>query len=66
MNVAEFDQGALESLAHYIEVTILLMLLTIYVIVTLQPHNSFHDCNTPFLRRAAWPALLLRKMMYKL
>ncbi|KAG2739118.1 hypothetical protein P692DRAFT_20756521, partial [Suillus brevipes Sb2] len=66
MNVAEFNQGALETLAHYIEVTISLTLLTIYVVVTLQPHNSFHDRNAPFLRRAAWPALLLWKMMYKL
>lgn len=66
MNVAEFNQGSRETIAHYIEVTISLTLLTIYVVVTLQPHNSFHDRHTPFLRRAAWPALLLWKMMYKL
>jgi hypothetical protein len=65
MNVAEFNQGALQTLAHYIEVTISLTLLTIYVVVTLQTHSTFHDRNAPFLRRAVWPALTFWKMMYK-
>jgi hypothetical protein len=65
MNVTEFNQGALQTLAHYIEVTISLTLLTIYVVVTLQTHSSFHDHNAPFLRRAMWPALTFWKMMYK-
>jgi hypothetical protein len=65
MNVAEFSPGALETLGHYVEVTISLTLLTIYIVVTLQTHSSFHDQNAPFLRRAVWPALTFWKMMYK-
>jgi hypothetical protein len=65
MNVAEFNSGSLQSLARYIEVTISLTLLTIYIVVTLQTHSSFHDKNAPFLRRAVWPALTCWKMMYR-
>ncbi|KAG1767123.1 hypothetical protein EDD22DRAFT_327562 [Suillus occidentalis] len=65
MNVVEFNQGSFQTLSHYIEVTVSLTLLTIYVVVTLQTHSTFHDKNAPFLRRAVWPALTFWKMMYK-
>ncbi|KAG2130887.1 hypothetical protein DEU56DRAFT_740368, partial [Suillus clintonianus] len=62
MNVAEFN-GGLESLARYVEVTVGLTLLTIYVVVTLQTHSSFHNHNAPFMQRAVWPVLLCWKLM---
>ncbi|KAG2035211.1 hypothetical protein BDR03DRAFT_923194 [Suillus americanus] len=66
MNVGEFSNGGLQTLAHYAEVTVSLTLLTIYVVVTFQTHSTFHDHNAPFLRRAVWPVLTFWKMMYKL
>ncbi|KAG2035206.1 hypothetical protein BDR03DRAFT_983811 [Suillus americanus] len=66
MNVGEFSNGGLQTLAHYAEVTVSLTLLTIYVVVTFQTRSSFHDHNSPFLRRAVWPVLTFWKMMYKL
>ncbi|KAG1805980.1 uncharacterized protein BJ212DRAFT_1486114 [Suillus subaureus] len=65
MNVGEFSSGGLQTLTHYVEVTVSLTLLTIYTVVTLQTHSSFHDPNAPFLRRAVWPALTFWKMMHK-
>ncbi|KAG1883338.1 hypothetical protein F4604DRAFT_1920546 [Suillus subluteus] len=65
MHVEEFSSGCYQTLGRYAEVTLLLTLLTIYVVVTLQVHSSFHDRNAPFLRRAVWPVLTFYKMMYK-
>lgn len=65
MNVTEFNQGARQTLAHYVEATISLTLLTVYIVVTLQTHSSFHDHDAPFLRRAVWPVLTFWKIMHK-
>ncbi|KAG1814731.1 uncharacterized protein BJ212DRAFT_1481921 [Suillus subaureus] len=65
MNVVEFNQGSLQTLDRYVEVTISLTLFTIYIVVTLQTYSSFHDRNAPFLRRAVWPILTLWKIVYK-
>ncbi|KAG0699512.1 hypothetical protein DFH29DRAFT_1001932 [Suillus ampliporus] len=65
MNVAEIVPGTRETLDHYVETTISLTLLTIYVVVTLQKHSSFHEKHSTFLQRAAWPILSLRRIMSK-
>ncbi|KAG1883344.1 hypothetical protein F4604DRAFT_285195 [Suillus subluteus] len=66
MNVGEFSDGGLQTLAHYAEVTVSLTLLTIYVVITFQTQSTFHDPRAPFLRRAVWPVLTFWKMVYKL
>ncbi|KAG2140513.1 uncharacterized protein EDB93DRAFT_1252799 [Suillus bovinus] len=65
MNVVEFNSGSLQTLSRYVEITISLTLFTVYLVVTLQTHSSFHDRNAPFMRRAVWPALTLWKAMHK-
>lgn len=65
MNVTEFNQGARQTLVHYVEATISLTLLTVYIVVTLQTHSSVHDHDAPFLRRAVWPVLTFWKIMHK-
>ncbi|KAG0707781.1 hypothetical protein DFH29DRAFT_597534 [Suillus ampliporus] len=65
MNVAEINPGTLQTLAHYVETTISLTLLTIYIVITLQTHNSFHEKNATFLQRAVWPVLSIRRVMFK-
>jgi hypothetical protein len=65
MNVIQFNQGSLLTLDRYVESTISLTLFTIYIVITLQTHSSFHDRNAPFLRRAAWPVLTLRRIVYR-
>ncbi|KAG0699510.1 hypothetical protein DFH29DRAFT_44556 [Suillus ampliporus] len=65
MNVAEIAPGTLETLAHYAETTILLTLLTVYIVVTLQTYSSFHEKHSTFLQRAAWPVLSLRRIVFK-
>jgi len=59
MNVVEINSGSLETLNHYVETTIALTVFTIYIVVTLQTHTSFHEKGATLQRRAAWPILLL-------
>ena len=61
MNVAEINPGTLETLAHYVETTISLTVLTIYIVITLQTETSFHEKDAKFHQRAAWPYLFLRR-----
>jgi len=61
MNVVEINPGSLETLAHYVEATISLTLLTFYIVIALQKHTSFHEANAKFHQRAAWPYLFLRR-----
>ncbi|KAG1736654.1 uncharacterized protein EDB91DRAFT_1141995 [Suillus paluster] len=66
MNVAEINPGTLGTIPHYVETTISLTLLTVYIVVTLQTHSSFHKKNATFLQRAAWPVLLLGRILFEL
>jgi hypothetical protein len=61
MNVVEINPGTLGTLAHYVETTISFTLLTVYIVITLQTHTSFHEENAKFYQRAAWPYLFLRR-----
>ncbi|KAG1736662.1 uncharacterized protein EDB91DRAFT_1142013, partial [Suillus paluster] len=45
MNVAEINPGTLATIPQYVETTISLTLLTVYIIITLQTHSSFHKKN---------------------
>ncbi|KAG1736655.1 uncharacterized protein EDB91DRAFT_1142006 [Suillus paluster] len=65
MNVAEINPTSLETIPHYVETTISLTLLTVYIVITLQTHSSFHKDNATFLQRAAWPVLSLRRIVFK-
>jgi hypothetical protein len=59
MNVKEINPGSLETLVRYIWVTIVLTLITVYVVITLQAHTSFHEPGAGLQKRAAWPILLI-------
>jgi len=61
MNVVEINPGSLQTLAHYVEATISLTLLTFYLVITLQKRTSIHRPNATFYERAAWPYLFLRR-----
>jgi len=63
MNVPEIRSGSLETLPHYVEITILLTLLTIYVVITLQPYSSIHRPKAPLRERVVWPILLPWRLM---
>ncbi|KAG1837319.1 hypothetical protein DFJ58DRAFT_669005 [Suillus subalutaceus] len=65
MNVMQFNQGSLQTLDRYVESTISLTAFTIYIVITLQTHSSFHEHNAPILRRAIWPVLTLWKIVCK-
>ena len=62
MNVAEMNPGTAQTLPRYVETTIVLTLVTIYVVITLQPYSSIHKENATFGERAVWPILLLRRL----
>ena len=65
MNIKEINSGTFETLAHYVETTISLTIFTIYIVVTLQPHNSFHEENAPLQQRMMWPYQFLKKWIPK-
>ncbi|OJA16737.1 hypothetical protein AZE42_07559 [Rhizopogon vesiculosus] len=63
MNVKEINPGSLGTVAHYVEVTISLTMLTAYIVITLQTHSSVHEVDAPLRIRAAWPGILLWKVI---
>lgn len=67
MNVAEINPGTLETLGVYIESTIILTLITSWVIIALQDYSSFHRGGPHIIERVAWPVFFgyrqLKKMM---
>jgi len=62
MNVAEINPGSLETLPRYVETTIALTLLTVYVVITLQPHSSIHKENSTLRERSVWPIVLIWRL----
>ncbi|KAG1787949.1 cora-like Mg2+ transporter protein-domain-containing protein [Suillus plorans] len=58
MNVIEIDNGT-QTLAHYAMATVVLTLLTIYIIIMLQKQNIVHRREATLLQRAVWPIHLL-------
>jgi len=55
MNVVEINSGSLETLAAYVESTVILTVITAWAMVALQEHSSFHPGGRDFLKRVAWP-----------
>ncbi|KAH7890287.1 hypothetical protein F5I97DRAFT_7352 [Phlebopus sp. FC_14] len=55
MNVKEINQGTNETLAHYIEATLALMLFTAWLVIALQTHSNFHPKGCSVWRRVGWP-----------
>ncbi|KAG2367562.1 hypothetical protein BDR07DRAFT_1326311 [Suillus spraguei] len=66
MNVTDFTTGGLQTLSRYVEVTVSLTLITVYIVVTLQSQSTFHDPDSPFIRRAVWPLIALWKIVCNL
>ncbi|KAG2116434.1 cora-like Mg2+ transporter protein-domain-containing protein [Suillus discolor] len=58
MNVIEIDNGT-QTLAHYAMATVVLTLLTIYIVIMLQKQNIVHRREATLLQRAVWPIHLL-------
>lgn len=67
MNVAEMNPGTLETLAGYVESTVILTLITAWVIIALQDFSSFHPGGRHIVQRIAWPVFygytLLQRML---
>ncbi|KAG1887394.1 cora-like Mg2+ transporter protein-domain-containing protein [Suillus fuscotomentosus] len=59
MNVMEINNGT-QTLTHYAVATVVLTLLTIYIIIMLQKQNSVHRREATLLQRAVWPILSLQ------
>ncbi|KAG1898680.1 cora-like Mg2+ transporter protein-domain-containing protein [Suillus fuscotomentosus] len=59
MNVIEINNGT-QTLTHYAVATVVLTLLTIYIIIMLQKQNSVHRREATLLQRAVWPILSLQ------
>lgn len=55
MNIREFQPGATETLAHYVEVAIGLALSVWWLAIALQPESTFYPRSSGALRRALWP-----------
>jgi hypothetical protein len=64
MNVKEINPGSLETFARYVETTLSLTLLTVYIVITLQPHSTVHRKEANLRERAAWPGILLWKVIH--
>ena len=55
MNVAEINPGTYETLASYIKSTVILTVITTWVVIALHSHSSFHPGGRNILGRIAWP-----------
>ena len=66
MNVAEINPGTLETLGSYVISTVILTVITAWVVVALQDHSSFHDGKKDWVKRVAWPIFYMRKLMQRL
>ena len=67
MNAVEINSGSFKTLATYVESTAILTVVTAWVVIALQEHNSFHPGGRDILSRVAWPVFygygLMKKMM---
>ncbi|KIJ63186.1 hypothetical protein HYDPIDRAFT_58622, partial [Hydnomerulius pinastri MD-312] len=56
MNVVEINPGSNENMAHYTEATIVVTLVTGWLLVAVQGHSSLHPPGSDIWRRLVWPA----------
>ncbi|OAX35883.1 hypothetical protein K503DRAFT_339760 [Rhizopogon vinicolor AM-OR11-026] len=61
MNVREITDGATETLANYVTVSIVFTVITAWLVVALQSHSTFHEPGAVFWRRLAWPFDYVRR-----
>jgi len=59
MNVVEINPNAHESLAHFAEASIALILLTAWLVIALRKDNSLHPEGCHIARRLAWPVFFI-------
>jgi len=65
MDVREINPGTLETLTRYVETTVSLTILTVYIVIALQPYCTIHKPGSSLLQRAAWPILFLKRWIWK-
>ncbi|KAH7912764.1 hypothetical protein BJ138DRAFT_1112061 [Hygrophoropsis aurantiaca] len=67
MNVKEINPGSFETLTHYVEASIVLTILTAWIVVALQSKSPLHETEDEgfWTRRLWWPVLFLRRKIRK-
>lgn len=67
MNVQEINPGTLETLAAYVESTVILTAVTMWVVVALQEHSTFHHPERrSVIKRIAWPVFYVYDTILKM
>ena len=64
MNVIELNQGTYGTLAHYVEATLPLTLVTVWVVVAFQNSFTVREAGSTWTK-LLWPILILRSLLYK-
>lgn len=63
MNVKEVNPNATQTLAHYIEGTVIFMLCTAWLVIAIQDPSSFHPGGRHVVRRVGWPVVYVCNMV---
>lgn len=63
MNVAEINPGTKENLGHFAVATVVLTILTAWLVIALQLHSSFWPPGSGVFRRLAWPVFYVAKVI---
>ena len=66
MNVVEINPGTYETLASYVKSTIILMIVTAWVVIALQDPSFFHPGGRHIVRRIAWPIFYGHHLMKRM
>jgi hypothetical protein len=62
MNVIEFNSGTFGTIAHYVEATLPLTLVTIWIIVAFQSRFVLRD-NGATWKKLLWPIAFVHKLI---
>lgn len=62
MNVIELNSGTYGTIAHYVEATLPLTLVTIWIIVAFQSRFILRE-DQAMWKKLLWPIALLQKLM---
>lgn len=66
MNVTEINPGTAETLAVYVESTIILTLITAWAMIALHDHSSFHPGGNHMIHRVAWPVFYGYELLHRM
>ena len=69
MNVVEINPGSPpnhETLASYVKSTVILTLITTWVVFALQKHSTVHSGRNHIAQRIAWPVLYGRDLVKRM